>query len=134
MADKIIMESGKRKRAVAKAKIKEGKGRIIINNKPYENLPMLKKLAIKEVIELTKEIVDFKFDIEVSVSGGGVSSQVEATRLAIAKGLVSFTKNDELKKKFLDYDRNLLVADVRRKEPYKPGDSKARKKRQKSYR
>jgi small subunit ribosomal protein S9 len=54
--------------------------------------------------------------------------------LAIARALVEFTKNEELKKAFASYDKNLLVADTRRKEAYKPGDSKARKKRQKSFR
>ena len=74
------------------------------------------------------------FDITVNVKGGGTESQIEASRLAIARVLVEFTKNDELKKAFIDYDKNLLVADTRRKEPNKPGDSKARKKRQKSFR
>ena len=44
------------------------------------------------------------------------------------------TDGQSLKKAFLNYDRSLLVADVRHKEQYKPGDSKARRKRQKSYR
>ena len=47
---------------------------------------------------------------------------------------MTVTKSAELKKAFLSYDRGLLVADTRRKETYKPGDSKARAKRQKSYR
>ncbi|KHO53687.1 MAG: 30S ribosomal protein S9 [archaeon GW2011_AR13] len=54
--------------------------------------------------------------------------------LALAKGIVEFTKSEELTKAYLEYDRNLLVADVRRKEAYKPGDSKARSKRQASKR
>ncbi|HUS49750.1 MAG TPA: 30S ribosomal protein S9, partial [Candidatus Paceibacterota bacterium] len=74
------------------------------------------------------------FNINVKIKGGGQESQIEAARLAIAKALVNFTKSPELKKAFLDYDRNLLVADIRRKEAYKPGDSKARRNRQKSYR
>ncbi|MEM4247804.1 MAG: 30S ribosomal protein S9, partial [Candidatus Nanoarchaeia archaeon] len=56
-------------------------------------------------------------------------------RLAIAKALVGFTGSKELRQKFLDYDRHLLVADTRRKEPRKWGThSRARAKRQKSYR
>ena len=90
---------------------------------------------IQEPIEITKKTLgEFNFDIDINVKGGGQSSQIEASRLAIARALVEFTKSAELKKAFLDYDRNLLVADIRRKEAYKPGDSKARKKRQKSYR
>ena len=76
-----------------------------------------------------------KVDIQVNVRGGGWSSQAEASRLAIANALVKFTKSEELKKKYLDYDRQLLVADTRRKETRKPGThSRARAKRQKSYR
>jgi len=54
--------------------------------------------------------------------------------LALARGIIKFTENKDLEKAFSDYDRNLLVADVRRKEAYKPGDSKARSKRQSSKR
>ena len=73
-----------------------------------------------------------KVDVSVNVQGGGVVSQAEAARLAIAKALAEYKPT--LKKTFLDYDRTLLVADVRRNEPHKPGDSKPRAKRQKSYR
>ena len=90
---------------------------------------------IDEPIELTKNALgNFDFDISLNVTGGGLQSQIEASRLAIAKALVQFTKSHELRKAFLTYDRNLLIADTRRKEPRKPGDSKARAKRQKSYR
>ena len=127
--------SGKRKTAIAKATISNGNGVILINKIPVDNLDFFKKLAINEPIEISKKILgDFKFDISVNVKGGGTESQIEASRLAIARVLVEFTKNDELKKAFIDYDKNLLVADTRRKEPNKPGDSKARKKRQKSFR
>lgn len=132
--DKIIVVSGKKKRAIAKAKIKEGTGKIILNKVNLDNLHNIDKLNIQEVIEITKEILPFNFDIEVKSSGGGVQGQIEASRLAIAKALVAYTKSEKLRKAFLAYDRNMLVADVRRKEPYKPGDSKARSKRQKSYR
>jgi len=132
--DKIVV-SGKRKTAIAKAMIQEGTGKITVNKIPYENLQEFRKLMIQEPIELTKEVLgDFKFDINVNIKGGGQESQIEAARLAIAKAIVKFTKSADLKKKFLGYDRNLLVADIRRKEAYKPGDSKARRKRQKSYR
>jgi len=127
--------SGKRKTAIAKATISNGNGMILINKIPVDNLDFFKKLTINEPIEISKKILgNFKFDISVNVKGGGTESQIEASRLAIARVLVEFTKNDELKKAFIDYDKNLLVADTRRKEPNKPGDSKARKKRQKSFR
>jgi small subunit ribosomal protein S16e len=63
-----------------------------------------------------------KYDIAINVQGGGVWSQAEACRQAIAKGLVAFDAS--LKPKFLSYDRSLLVADPRRNEPHKPSRSK----------
>lgn len=130
-----IIAVGKRKESVARAIVKEGSGKIRINKVPYEFFPFIKRLMIEEPLEIAREkLGDIKFDIEVNVRGGGASSQIQAARLAIAKALVEATKSNELKKAYLAYDRSLLVADVRRKEQYKPGDSKARAKRQKSYR
>lgn len=132
---KAVVVSGKRKRAIANAVIKEGSGKITINNIPYENLSLLHVYAIREPIELAKNILgNFNFNIVVSVRGGGHEGQLEASRLAIAKALVVFTKSNKLKDALFRYDKHLLVADTRRKETYKPGDSKARAKRQKSYR
>lgn len=127
--------SGKRKTAIAKATIKEGKGKILVNGKDLNSFPMLQQLELREPLVIALEVLKkFDFDISVSVKGGGSSSQIEASRLAIAKGIYEYTKNEELKQAFVAYDRNLLVADTRRKEKYKPGDSKARAKRQTSYR
>jgi small subunit ribosomal protein S9 len=131
----IIITSGKRKTSIAKAIIKEGKGIITINKFPYENLNFFDKLKIEEPLRIAKNVLGHNnFDIEVRVKGGGDKGRIEASRVAIARAIIAFTKNKDLERAFLDYDRNLLVADVRRKEAYKPGDSKARKKRQTSYR
>jgi len=134
MAEQLTI-SGKRKTAIANATIKKGSGKVWINNIPYENFDLFKQLAIKEPIELTKKKSgSFDFDIKVNVRGGGSESRITASRLAIARAIVEFTKSDELKRIFSNYDKNLLVADTRRKEANKPGDSKARRKRQKSFR
>lgn len=133
----VLTISGKRKTAIAKATIREGTGIIKINHKPIETFPFLRRLMLLEPLRIAQDVLKDKlqtFDISINVKGGGVESQVEATRLAIARALVSFTKNDELKKAYLNYSRSLLIADVRRKETRKPGRSKARAKRQKSYR
>ena len=90
---------------------------------------------IEEPLRIAKDVLgEIKYDISVTLAGGGVESGIEAARLSIARALVAATKSRELRKSFIDYDRNLLVADTRRKETYKPNDSKARAKRQKSYR
>lgn len=132
-----ITVAGKRKTAIAKATIKAGKGNITINNIPCNNLSKFHELLIKEPIEIAKKTLgkdELDYDISVNVKGGGTESQIEASRLAIAKSLFKVTESKELKKAFLDYDKNILVADTRRTEPNKPGDSKARAKRQKSFR
>lgn len=130
-----IIKSGKRKTAIAKAMITEGSGKIKINNKDYSTLQKFDMLKIKEPILISEKVLGkLNFDVDILVRGGGEKSQIEASRLALARAIIDFTKNKELEKKFLNYDRNLLVADVRRKEAYKPGDSKARAKRQSSKR
>ena len=131
---KVLVVSGTRKRSLAKAVIREGKGIIKVNKKPIEIFPYFHKLSLKEPLIITEKITPLNFDINVNVRGGGVESQIEASRLAISRAIVNFTKNQQVKQALLNYDRNLLVADTRRKEQRKPNRSKARAKRQKSYR
>ena len=132
---KRIITSGKRKRAVARATLKEGKGKVRINQKLldlYE--PKMYRLKLREPIILAGDIAN-KVDITINVFGGGIASQAEASRLAIARALVEYAKSERLKEKFLKYDRQLLVADIRRKESAKPNrHGQARAKKQKSYR
>jgi len=135
MITKSMVLSSKRKTAIGKAIVKEGTGNIKINRKELSAFPMLQQLELQEPLLIAEKIIGkANYDISVNVKGGGLSSQVEAARLAIARAIVAFTKNDELKRAFIVYDRNMIVADTRRKEAYKPGDSKARAKRQTSYR
>jgi len=130
-----IISSGKRKRAVARAVFLEGTGRVFLNEKDYNLLHFLDKLKIEEPLKIAEKVLGkLSFDSWITINGGGSKGQIEAARVALAKGIVAFTKSDELEKAFLSYNRNLLVADVRRKETCKPGDSKARSRRQKSYR
>jgi small subunit ribosomal protein S9 len=130
----VIETSGARKTAVARATIKEGKGRIRINGIPIEIYqPELSKLKMMEPITLAGERIG-KVDISVNTRGGGIMGQAEAARTAISRAIVDFFKDQDLEKTFKDYDRALLVNDVRRKLPKKPGGTGARKKKQKSYR
>ncbi|OGI11661.1 30S ribosomal protein S9 [Candidatus Micrarchaeota archaeon RBG_16_36_9] len=117
----IIQKTGKRKKAVAKAVAKPGRGEVTINNRSLEIFqPELLKLFIKEPLILAGEVKDL--DIDVSVKGGGVFGQASAARQAIAKTLVE--NNKSLKEVFQNYDRTLLVADARRTEAHKPSASK----------
>lgn len=129
---KIINTKGKRKRAIARATLVPGKGKIKINGQYLQNYSTnYMRMRIAEPLTLAGETAQ-NVDIEVNVIGGGVNGQADASRLAIARALVEFAPS--LKNVFTEYDRLLLVADVRRKETRKPNDSKARAKRQKSYR
>ena len=92
-------------------------------------------MELKEPLVIAEQVIGKpNYDIEVNVKSGGGASRIEASRLAIARAIILFTKSADLKKAYLEYDRHLLVADSRRKEAYKPDDSKARAKRQTSYR
>ncbi|MEK6917485.1 MAG: 30S ribosomal protein S9 [Nanoarchaeota archaeon] len=132
---KKIVKSGKRKMAVARAVLVDGTGKIMINKKDYKNLHIFDKLKIEEPLRIYQAMIgDLNFDVEIFVRGGGEKGQIEAAKIALSRSIIEFAKSAELRKAFIEYDRSLLVADVRRKEAYKPGDSKARSKRQKSYR
>lgn len=132
---KILQTSGTRKHAVARATIRPGKGTVRINKVPLQHVgPRFINLKIQEPLLLVGDVAK-KVDIDINVNGGGITGQAEASRIAIGRALVAFSGNDEVKKKLLEYDRLILVADVRRKEKTKPNNNgKARAKRQKSYR
>ncbi|MEK6898301.1 MAG: 30S ribosomal protein S9 [Nanoarchaeota archaeon] len=130
-----IIKSGKRKRAIAKAVLTEGSGNVSVNRKNYKTLQIFDRLKIEEPLRIAQNVLGkINFDVSITVKGGGEKGQIEAARLALARAINEFAKSKELEKAFLSYDWSLLVADVRRKETYKPGDSKARRKRQKSFR
>jgi len=138
----MVYTHGKKKNAIANAVVQQGKGSITINRIPIQNIePKTLRIKIFEPILLVG-IDHFKdLNIRVRVVGGGPTSQLYAARTAIAKGIVAWKQKyvDEeekttIRKTFLSYDRNLLVADPRRMEPKKFGGRGARARSQKSYR
>ena len=130
---KIIHIAGKRKKAIARATLRPGTGIVRINSQLLQHVrPSLYRAKIEEPLLIAGTVAK-TVNISVRVSGGGANSQAEAARLAIGKALVAHDK--KLHKDFLQYDRSLLVADVREKETRKPNrHGKARAKVQKSYR
>lgn len=131
---KVVHTSGKRKTAIARGTVKEGTGKVRINKSPIELYsPELARLKLTEPLELAGDIAD-KVDINVKVIGGGVMGQAEAARMVIAKGLVQWTQDMDLKEIYTQYDRTMLVGDPRRSEPKKYGGPGARARKQKSYR
>ncbi len=111
--------TGKRKKAVARAKFVAGKGSVKVNGKPIElyDSEML-RLRMMEPLMLAGENAK-SYDIRVNVRGGGPMGQADAARQAIARGLVELVGGN-LKQVYMSYDRNLLVFDPRRTEPHKP--------------
>ena len=131
---KTVIARGKRKESVARASIKKGTGIIRINS---VNLNVFgtrqERQIIKEPLMLAPKLSS-GLDIKISVRGGGSKGQAQAIRNAIAVALVEYSEDEELKQKFMERDRFMLVEDSRRKEPKKFGGPGARARKQKSYR
>ncbi|MEM3127069.1 MAG: 30S ribosomal protein S9, partial [Candidatus Woesearchaeota archaeon] len=117
---KIIHVSGTRKKAIARATLREGTGLVRINSKRLDLIqPEYLKMKVQEPLLLSGELSQ-KVNIDIDVFGGGINGQADASRVAIARALVAFAKDKRLERTFLDYDRNILVPDVRQREPRKP--------------
>ncbi|NLC90195.1 MAG: 30S ribosomal protein S9 [Methanocorpusculum parvum] len=131
---KIINTSGKRKTAIARATLREGKGRVKINSVPLEVYGNeIIRMKISEALALAPGSID-NVDVDIDVSGGGVMGQAEAIRTALGRGILSWTNDPKIKEVYLSYDRTLLVNDSRQKEAKKPHGRGARARFQKSYR
>jgi small subunit ribosomal protein S9 len=130
----VTNTSGKKKTAIARATVKEGEGRVRINSKPVELVePEISRLKMLEPFRIVDDVRD-DVDVDVEVSGGGISGQADAVRTAIARGLVQHSGDAELRDAYMEFDRSLLVNDVRQSEPKKWGGPGARARYQKSYR
>jgi small subunit ribosomal protein S9 len=132
---KILLTSGKRKTAIARATVKSGKGRIRINNIPlpiYQ--PEIAREKISEPLQLAGREAWEKLDVDIRVKGGGFMGQAEAARMALARVLARWKRGSEIRRRFIEYDRTMLVGDQRRTEPKKFGGPSARTRKQKSYR
>ncbi|WP_058365790.1 30S ribosomal protein S9 [Haloparvum sedimenti] len=131
----VTNTSGKKKTAVARATVSEGNGRVRIDSQPVELVePEQARLKMLEPFRIAGEELREDVDIDIDVSGGGFSGQADAARTAIARGLVQHFGDAELRDAYMDFDRTLLVNDVRQAEPKKWGGPGARARYQKSYR
>jgi len=134
-AKKVLVISGKRKTATARAVVKPGIGRVRINRIPLEIYePEIAREKIMEPLMQAGNDVVKQLDVDVKVSGGGYMGQAEASRMVIANALLKWTKSSRLRRVFVEYDRTMVVGDPRRKEPKKFGGPGARARDQKSYR
>jgi small subunit ribosomal protein S9 len=131
----VTNTSGKKKTAIARATVRDGTGKVRVNSRPVELVePDLAQLKMLEPFRIAAEELRDDVDIDVSIEGGGVMGQADAARTAIARGLVQHTNDAELRDAFMEFDRSLLVNDVRQSESKKWGGPGARARYQKSYR
>lgn len=121
---------GRRKNAVARVYLTEGKGKITINKKDYTDYFNTLTLRYRVNQPFLATQTEGKFDVKVNVNGGGFTGQADAIRLGIARAL---TERDPDMKTLLKAD-NLMTRDPRMVERKKPGQKKARKKFQFSKR
>jgi len=132
---KVLVVSGKRKTAVARAIVKAGAGRIRINRIPVEIYePEIAREKIMEPLLQAGDDVWKQLDMDIKTSGGGFMGQAEAARVTVANALLKWTKSTHLRTVFTEYDRTMIAGDSRSKEPKKFGGPGARAKEQKSYR
>jgi small subunit ribosomal protein S9 len=134
-AKKVIVVSGKRKTATARAVVKQGAGRVRINLTPVEIYePDIAREKIMEPLLQAGGDVWKQVDLDVHTRGGGFMGQAEAARMVVANALLKWTKSSHLRNVFSEYDRTMIVGDSRAKETKKFGGAGARAKEQKSYR
>lgn len=126
----IVNTTGRRKSAVARIYVNEGKGQITVNNRDYKEYFTTHQLRYLVEQPLTLTEAAGKYDIKVNLDGGGMTGQAEALRLAISRALI---KIDPEKKPLLKAN-GLLTRDPREVERKKPGQPKARKRFQFSKR
>ena len=118
-----IWATGRRKKAIARARISEGKGEIVINKLPLNEYFKSELLQNEVKTALTLVEANGKYDIAITVDGGGLSGQAGACRHAIARALV--LSNETFKATIKS--AGLLTRDPRMKERKKYGLKKARK-------
>ena len=126
----VVNALGRRKTAVARIYLKEGKGEIVVNKKDYkEYFPTTTlQYVVRQALDITNNLD--KYDIKANLDGGGITGQAEALRLAISRALC---KIDEEYRPALK-EKGLMRRDPRMVERKKPGQPKARKKFQFSKR
>ena len=121
---------GRRKTAVARVYVNEGKGNITINGKELNNYFVEETLQfiVKQPLEVTNTLADF--DIKVNLDGGGIKGQAEALRLGIARALCAINAEYRPALKAAGF----LTRDSREVERKKPGQPGARRRFQFSKR
>lgn len=125
-----VITLGRRKTAIARIHLNEGKGQIIVNKRDFREYFPTPQLQYVVLQPLNLLDVAGKYDIIVNIDGGGFNGQAEALRLAIARALVKLNPENKPRLK----TEGFLTRDPREVERKKPGQPKARKRFQFSKR
>ena len=123
MSKPLVQSTGRRKEAVARARLRNGDGKIVVNGRPVEDFfpNPTHRMILTEPLRLTQ--TEELYDIDVTMHGGGVTGQAGALRLAIARGLIELDPELRTPLKRAGF----LTRDDRKKESKKYGLKKARK-------
>lgn len=126
----VVNTLGRRKKSVARIYLSKGKGNVTINGKDYkEYFPTVAlQYRINQAFKLTE--TEGQFDVKANLTGGGITGQAEAFRLAVSRALVELNADNKTALKA----EGLMTRDPRMVERKKPGQKKARKKFQFSKR
>jgi small subunit ribosomal protein S9 len=123
MSKPLVQSTGRRKESVARVRFRDGGGQLTLNGRSLESYfpTMAQRMRVMEPFQVTN--TQGRYDIDATLEGGGVTGQVDALRLGIARGLVELDPELRLALK----QAGLLTRDARRVERKKYGLRKARR-------
>ncbi len=126
----IVNTLGRRKKSVARIYLSKGNGNITVNGKDYKNYFPTVALQYRIIQAFKLTDCEGKYDVKANLTGGGITGQAEAFRLAVSRALVEINADNKPALKA----EGLMTRDPRMVERKKPGQKKARKKFQFSKR
>jgi len=123
MATPLTQTTGRRKEAIARARLRPGTGQITVNGRPFETYFTTPAHRQEASEPLRVAEVEERFDVDATITGGGVSGQAGALSMALARSIADLEPETRAKLK----KAGLLTRDARKKESKKYGLKKARK-------
>ena len=123
MATPLTQTTGRRKEAIARARLRPGTGVMTVNGRPFDAYFTTPAHRMEASEPLRVAEVEERFDVEATIKGGGVSGQAGALRMALARSLAEAEPETRANLK----KAGLLTRDARKKESKKYGLKKARK-------
>ena len=123
MPKPLVQATGRRKRSIARVRVRPGTGEVTVNGKPAKDYFPSESQVVHATEPLRSVTVEESYDIDASIHGGGFSGQAGALRLGIARGLIELHPDERTGLKA----EGMLTRDPRKKESKKYGLKKARK-------